>query len=169
MRSIRNMESAVRAWLAQQCEMMPGVTRGLVVVRAPEGDAIVPAAQWPDAQADVRELAAVAGVAIRQGRTVAQVGANGASRVAVPFGSANSQAGIVVLELEKGGEEDARDAIDDVRLGVAWLELMKKRDAAKERLVAVLGLSEAERHRIKEEREAAEADEKASSVSQLPD
>jgi len=118
--------------------MMPGVTRGLVVVRAPEGDAIVPAAHWPDANGDVRELAAVAALAIRKGRTVAQAGANGASRVAVPFGSANARAGAVVLELEKGGGEDARDAIEDLRLGIAWLEVMKKRDAAVERLVAVL-------------------------------
>ena len=70
------MEGVVRAWLAQQCEMIPGVARGIVLLRPTEGGFPVQAARWPESEREAPDLAATARSAVAQ-RQVVINGANG--------------------------------------------------------------------------------------------
>ncbi len=133
------MEGVVRAWLAQQCEMIPGVARGLVLLRPAEGGFPVQAARWPEGEREAPDLAATARTAVVQRRVVVH-GANGHGRIAVPLPTTPGLSGAVALEIADPSGPEFRGAVDRLRSAAAWLGVLARGDAAKDRLLKVTEL-----------------------------
>jgi RND family efflux transporter MFP subunit len=133
------MEGVVRAWLAQQCEMIPGVARGIVLLRPAEGGFPVQAARWPESEREASDLAATARSAVVQ-RQVVVNGANGHGRIAVPLPATPGLSGAVALEIADPSGPQFRAAIERLRSAAAWLGVLARGDAAKDRLRRVTEL-----------------------------
>jgi hypothetical protein len=63
-------ESYCQSWLALQCDLISGVSAGVVMLRTSADAAFAPVAFWPDAPQDRRHLAEVAARVLREGRGV---------------------------------------------------------------------------------------------------
>jgi hypothetical protein len=61
-----------RAWLALQCQMIAGATRGLLLLAGAQPNSFEAAASWPEGASGGAALAEVAEVAMRERRGVAR-------------------------------------------------------------------------------------------------
>ena len=64
------MESWARAWLVQQCKMIAGMDRAIVLLGAPDRGPYVPVASWPHELEDTVDLAEAASAAMAQRRAL---------------------------------------------------------------------------------------------------
>ncbi len=139
------MHATAQAWLARQCESIPGTSRAVVVLRATGAEAFVVAARWPEDAAPSTELAAAAGQAARRG----EVGRRseppddasplGASRIAVPFELASGVSGAVGIEIRDAKAAGSEELMRRLAAAAGSLEEPAS-SAAPDRLAALLAL-----------------------------
>jgi len=139
------MHASAQAWLARQCESIPGTSKAVVVLRAAGGDAFVVAARWPADAAASAELAAAAGQAARRGRIASRKeppddqAPLGSSRIAVPFVLPSGTSGAVGFEIADAKAAESEELAR--RLAAAACTLAEPTSAAApDRLAAVLAL-----------------------------
>lgn len=116
-------------WIALQCGLIAGASRGLVAV-VDQNEAAHPAACWPEGDAPA-ELLAVAHAAIRQQRGVVQQGQAAEAacvHLAYPILIAERVAGVAVIELQGDVPQDLRRATRQLQWGIAWLRERRLRD-----------------------------------------
>jgi len=136
-------ESAAQTWLTRQCELIRGVTQGVLVLAGRSGLA----ARWPEGTSQTADLAAAANAALTERNVVALERLPSAlfpmpgCRVAVPF-SAGSLRGAVAVEIEDAKEAALGPVVDLLRLGTQWLAVLSKREAASARLVTAFEVVE---------------------------
>jgi RND family efflux transporter MFP subunit len=134
-------ESAAQTWLTRQCELIRGVTQGVLVLAGRSGLA----ARWPEKTGQTADLAAAANAALTERGVVALERPPSAlfplpgCRVAIPF-SAGSLRGAVAVEIEDAKEAALGPVVDLLRLGTHWLAVLSKREAANDRLVTAFEL-----------------------------
>ena len=134
-------ESAAQTWLTRQCELIRGVTQGVLVLAGRSGLA----ARWPEGTGQTADLAAAANAALTERNVVALERLPSAlfplpgCRVAVPF-SAGSLRGAVAVEIEDAKEAALGPVVDLLRLGTQWLAVLSKREAASARLATAFEL-----------------------------
>jgi len=134
-------ESAAQTWLTRQCELIRGVTQGVLVLAGRSGLA----ARWPEGTSQTADLAAAANAALTERNVVALERLPSAlfplpgCRVAVPF-SAGSVRGAVAVEIEDAKEAALGPVVDLLRLGTQWLAVLSKREAASARLATAFEL-----------------------------
>jgi RND family efflux transporter MFP subunit len=138
-------KSATQIWLSVQCAMIRGVTRGVVVFRAPEGGSAAPAARWPDDAGACADLANLANSALTQRCVITDArppdadSGPGCGRIAVPF-SSSGPAGALAIELADFKESESQPLVDLLQFGIPWLEVLTREEAANERLAKVVEL-----------------------------
>jgi RND family efflux transporter MFP subunit len=149
----RSSEDFYRSWLALQCQMIAGVSGGLVVLGSPDRGRFKPVAAWPPRQS-MKHLTAAAERALVERRGLLHKresnghGAPAEQRcdVAYPIEIDGQVHGVVVLEVDPRPELELQRVLRQLHWGSAWLEVVFRRDeavgssAARGRLQAVLDL-----------------------------
>jgi RND family efflux transporter MFP subunit len=132
-----------RDWLGEQCAMLPGALRAVLLLEGGPGASPSLAATWPASAGLPGELIAAARAALDRDQVVfAPVGEGAgptAFRLAAPLALDAQRRGGVAVELA-ASEADARAALAKLGAGTAWLAVLARRELAKERLLAVLEL-----------------------------
>ena len=139
-------ESISQAWLAQQCQLIPGATRGVLVLALAQARSLGPVAHWPAESGGNADLTAAANAAVTRRSVVVQGRPPGVSspvshcRIAVPISRGAHVLGAVVVEVADTKETEAQLTVELLRLGTVWLELLGQSEAAKAPLVGALEL-----------------------------
>ena len=147
-------ERFAQSWLTLQCSMIPGVSRGVVVLGGPDRDTFQPAAVWPDSEQTVpsalqsaAELAmaeqrgVVTGPQTREGTGRA---GSGVRHIGYPLLVDRQLCGVVAIEIESIAESRLLGVMRQLQWGLAWLEVMLRKGAGqlsmapRDRLVTVL-------------------------------
>jgi hypothetical protein len=117
-----------RAWLALQCQMIEGATRGLLLLQSGKPNSYEAVAYWPEGSARSAPLAEVAEAAMRERRGVARGELAGSfadpsapAHVGFPITSEKQLQGAVAVSLQNGGSENVRLALRQLQWGTAWI------------------------------------------------
>jgi RND family efflux transporter MFP subunit len=143
---------APAAWLAFQCQSVPGVLSGVLVLGPPDAGPFTPAAFWPDQQGGAPRLAEIAEQALADRRAVimALPAAPGIPArsfgIAHPFDIDGHLHGVVALELSERPEAELQLALRALQWAAAWVEARLREQqqtqaqSSDARLMAVLDL-----------------------------
>ena len=116
------MDRLATVWLAEQCGMIPGATRGLVLVLGPDGRC-ARAARWPQGAAEAPDLEALASAALGDDGPLVETrppraGAPLAcARLAVPFRIGPGRRAAVALEISDSKASEADRFVEQLRAG----------------------------------------------------
>jgi multidrug resistance efflux pump len=133
-----------RAWLALQCHMIDGATRGLLVLQSAQPNNYEAVAYWPEGSGRFAPLAEVAEAAMRERRGVARGEVPGGSpdaaapaQVGFPIVTDKQLQGAVAISLQSGGAESVRLATRQLQWGIAWIRdrLAQQRNNQQSRLL----------------------------------
>jgi multidrug resistance efflux pump len=137
-----SVSDVARAWLALQCQMISGATRGIVLLSGKTPNSFDAVAFWPEGSGRSAPLAEVAELALRERRGVASgEGAEpsdppGLQHVAVPIMLGAELGGAVAITLRNGRAEDSRQALRQLQWGTAWIrERLRQARAAEQELL----------------------------------
>jgi len=119
-------EDLATAWLALQCSMIPGATKGIVRVEAPGGYRLL--SSWPEVGDEAADLKATTELALTERRAVAR-GATAESgarpSVAFPVLLDDTIIAVVAVGIDVAKQSQAKDAmraaIRQIQWGSAWL------------------------------------------------
>ncbi len=141
------LEALARSWLAQQCQTVPSIRRGLVMLGSSGGGTVTPTAFWPDGSRGTPGLSAAAKLAMSRKCPVVRGkqgngdgGAVPTLEVACPILVEGELFGVVAVEVESPGEQQQRAVMQLLQWGSTWLEFLVQREtsAVTGRLVTVL-------------------------------
>ncbi len=123
-----NLADCVRAWLALQCQLIDGASRGLVVLATETPNNFEASAFWPEGSGSSAALGAVAEVALRERRGVASGDGSlqsadpvGLSHVAFPVLLEAELKGAVAISLRGNRPDDVKAALRQLQWGVVWI------------------------------------------------
>ena len=146
-------EAFARAWLALQCRLISGATRGVVVLGDPETGPFAPAAHWPDDEARTHGLMAAAELAMAERRGTVQgaqedqpASSSGECFLAHPFLVDDQLYGVVAVAVEPRPAARLRPLMRQLQWGASWIEVMVRRNTVQgdkdllERTMAALDL-----------------------------
>lgn len=126
-------EAYYQSWLALLCEMIGGISDGVVVWAAPESGTFVPVAFWPKVPQQRTRLAEVAERVLHEGQgvilkreTPGEGGTPALERyhVAYPVQIAERVHGVVALDIAPRPAPRLQDVMRQVQWGAAWLEVL---------------------------------------------
>ena len=126
-----SLPTYAQTWLALQCTMINGVSRGVVIAK--QHDKYSLQGTWPLEQADTADLLAVAETVLREKKgVVTQRGTQGQDhfnrhQVAFPISFQGETLGAVVVEMFKQSESHLRTVMRQLQWGVAWFEVYYQR------------------------------------------
>jgi hypothetical protein len=116
-----------RAWLALQCQMIEGATRGLLLLQTQRPNNYEAVAYWPEGSGRLAPLAEVAEAAMRERRGVVRADVPGGfpdpaapAHIGFPITSDKQLHGAVAVSIH-GGSDHARLAMRQLQWGVAWV------------------------------------------------
>ncbi len=137
-------DTLAASWLARQCEIVPSVKRGLVVLGVSEDSELTPTACWPEGAEAAAGLLAAAELAVDKSHAVVKVRPNGAKsalEVACPILVDGQLFGVAAIESESTDTQQ-RAVMQLLQWGVSWLEFIVQREASAvtSRLMTVLEL-----------------------------
>jgi multidrug efflux pump subunit AcrA (membrane-fusion protein) len=133
-----------RAWLALQCQMVEGATRGLLVLAGAQPNSFEAVASWPEGTSRPQPLAEVAEAAMRERRGVAradvpggQPDAGAPAQIGFPILTDKELQGAVAISLASGRADNVRLATRQLQWGIAWIRdrLAQRRNAQQEKLL----------------------------------
>ncbi|NIR31421.1 MAG: HlyD family efflux transporter periplasmic adaptor subunit [Gammaproteobacteria bacterium] len=131
------LETLAKPWLALQCQMITGVTRGVVAVGGEGNGTLAPTAWWPDGARGNRGLATAMKMAMTKQRGVVHGSQStqdsdqrGALHLACPFRIDGQFRGVAAIEIAHRPEPQQRAALQLLQWGCAWLEFLVQRDAS---------------------------------------
>jgi multidrug resistance efflux pump len=143
-------EGFCQAWLGLLCRHIDDATGALVLLGAADGGPFSPVAFWPGPHRGLEVLAGPAEQALRQRRGVVVADGGGAPegrvQVAYPVEVAGRLHGVVAVEALARPGEAVQALLRTLHWGVAWIEVLVRRQAAaeesgtRERLYTVLEL-----------------------------
>jgi hypothetical protein len=117
-----------RAWLALQCQMIEGATRGLLLLQTQKPNSYEAVAYWPEGSGRFAPLAEVAETAMRERRGVARADVPGGfpdpaapAQIGFPIATDKQLQGAVAVSLQNGGPENVRLAMRQLQWGIAWI------------------------------------------------
>ena len=122
-----NIVDVARAWLALQCQMIDGATRGIVLLAGEDSNSFEAVAFWPEGSGRYPPLVESAEFALRERRGVASAETPhasdpaGALHVALPVMLGMELEGVVAVSLRSGRNEDGRHAMRQLQWGAAWI------------------------------------------------
>jgi len=138
-------ETLAQSWLARQCEILPSVKRGLVVLGVSDNAELTPTACWPEGAEAAAGLVAAAELAMDKSHPVVKVRPNGSTtalEVACPILVDGKLFGVAAVESEST-DAQRRAVMQLLQWGVSWLEFIVQREASAvtSRLMTVLELT----------------------------
>jgi Barrel-sandwich domain of CusB or HlyD membrane-fusion/GAF domain len=138
------LDILAQSWLSQQCKIIHGVSRGVVMLGVPDKGSFTPVACWPDDNTASPELLAAAREASEKRCMVMNKAKidGGFDAIACPLVKHNKLIGIVAVELTHQPEARQRSVIQLLKWGVTWLEMLIEQESktSQKPLVTVLEL-----------------------------
>lgn len=140
-----SVDAAGQAWLALQCAMIEGATRGVLVLGPPDSGPYAPVSVWPRGQTATPLLAEVAGNALAQRRPVV-LRQRPHSVIAAPVLVDGHLHGLVAIECTTQQEGRLQMQLQHLRWGCGGLESILRKDQSleeqktRERLMATLDM-----------------------------
>jgi multidrug efflux pump subunit AcrA (membrane-fusion protein) len=136
-----DLEIYANAWLALQCQRIPEVSRGVLVLRSLHHDNMEPVAYWPKGRGATLGLSSAAEAALGEGRGVARArkrkskpgqssSVSDRCDVAQPIILDDEPVGVVALEVATRSKEALSDVIRQLQWGVAWISALYVRRAS---------------------------------------
>jgi len=127
------LNTLAKSWLELQCQMIPSIQRGLVVVGGINVESLTPTASWPAEAAVSPELKAAARLALQKSSPVVRgegtddvIGMYG---IACPLLVEGKLFGVVAVEA-RGAVEQQRAVMQLLQWGASWLEFLVQREAS---------------------------------------
>lgn len=132
-------ESFFQSWLNLQCHRVPTSLQAVLVNRKEPGP-YVPAATWPEQGAASARLAEVLERVIEErcGLVLKLEDSKQHFAIAYPLKLDNHLPAVVAMEVQVRDEDGLRQAMEQLQWGIAWLEVLYRRQRASED-AAVLG------------------------------
>lgn len=131
------MKAVAQAWLSQQCKQIGGAITGVVLLGTPDSGDFTSVAGWPAGNPPSDGLLAAAKRARQHRLPVIQRAASAATGVqlardilAYPLVIRGQLAGIVAIEIEAGSGNRGHEAMQLLKLGGAWLEMLVAQETA---------------------------------------
>ena len=125
------MESWARAWLVQQCKMIAGMHRAIVLLGAPDRGPYVPVASWPNELEDTVDLAEAASAAMAQRRALVRAkktdsagGDEPIEEIAIPLLFEGKLAGGIAVEMPRRPARQQQAVVQLLYWGAPWLEII---------------------------------------------
>ena len=138
------MDTVAQSWLSQQCKIIHGVTRGVVMLGVPDKGSFAPVACWPDNKMNSPELLAAAREASEKRSMVVHKAKTGSDfdAIACPLLNHGELVGIFAVELSSQPEQLQGRVLELLKWGVTWLEMLFEQESRKNQkpLVTVLEL-----------------------------
>lgn len=138
-----SLEAAAKIWLALQCAMLSGVTRGLLVIGKPDSGAYSPVSFWPEAHKGSLGLSEAVELALHEQRGVLRDKGHvdpetqqPVCEIGYPLMLDAQLYGVVAIELAVRNEHAMRASMRQLQWGSAWLELFLRREEGKKYLPA---------------------------------
>lgn len=143
--SADSSRAARDAWLALQCAMISGVSRGVLVLGAPDTGPFVPVSLWPAGETATPLMAEVAGRSLAERQAVA-VAMSPRSVIASPILVDGHLHGLVALEMATSQDDLLHRQLRQLRWGTGGMasilrgEQSQEEQKTRERLIASLDL-----------------------------
>jgi len=143
------MRSVLQDWLDQQCRLLSGTVKAMLLAGPLDGGAYEHTLVWPEDPGDLTALEAASEAVMRSGKAVLesrskQVGQSGEPLdvMGCPVFLAGRLHGVVAIELTHRSPPLQRGAVQQVQLGNRWLEtlLQTHSKGVREQLVNLLDL-----------------------------
>jgi len=136
------LDTVAQSWLSQQCKIIHGVTRGVVMLGVPDKGSFAPVACWPDNKMNSPELLAAAREASEKRSMVVHKAKTGIEAIACPLLSHDKLIGIFAVELSSRPEQLQGRVQELLKWGVTWLEMLIEQESksSQKPLVTVLEL-----------------------------
>jgi RND family efflux transporter MFP subunit len=143
------MEAFAQPWLAMQCQMIVGVSKGVLALGMPDRGPFEPAAYWPEGTDGAPELREAARLALSKREAIVQAQpqdpqADTASndRIACPLLINDRLFGVVAIEMATRPEPQQRAVLQLLQWSAAWLEVLYHQQlfATKDRLITAVQL-----------------------------
>lgn len=122
-----SLTETARAWLTLQCQMIDGVSRGILLLKGQAANSYEALASWPEGSGRSSALAEVAELALRERRGVASGEGShtsdptGTQHVAVPILIGAELEGAVAVSFRSSRAEDGRQVLRQLQWGAAWI------------------------------------------------
>ncbi len=131
-------EAYCQSWLGLLCRQIEGAQGALVLLGSSDTGPFTPAAVWPAPGRSMVHLTAAAEKALQDRRGAVQRGEGGADsasggtnfQLTYPLEVAALLRGVVVVEVLERPPAALQEALRQVHWGVAWIELMFRRESA---------------------------------------
>ena len=133
-----DVAETARAWLALQCQIIDGASRGLVLLAGAAPNSFDAVAFWPEGSGRSAPLTDAAERALRERRGVASgEGAQGSAHIAFPILLDDELKGVVAVATRSARPEDIKTALRSLQWGAAWIRerLWRTRGEARDRLL----------------------------------
>lgn len=131
------VESIAKSWLSLQCQMIPGVTSGVMSTCTPGDGGLAPAAYWPDGVSTTAELIAAGDLAISKRSAIVRSDpantstGNGIPAIlAYPLSRDGQLFGVVAIRLQTLDETQQQAALRLLQWGSVLFEFMLRQSAA---------------------------------------
>ena len=128
---LKDGNNLIQSWLELQCQLLVGLQRAVVLLGAPGGGSVLPAATWPDAAASTPALSNAAAASLQQQRIVVRDkdSAPKAAQqlgdiVAVPIFREKTVVGVVAAEITERPQTEQQAAARVLARNTVWLELL---------------------------------------------
>ncbi|MGI9333340.1 MAG: HlyD family efflux transporter periplasmic adaptor subunit [Gammaproteobacteria bacterium] len=138
--------ATLKSWLGIQCQMVPGVRRGIVLADPANGSSNEPSASWSDGVRVESAMVEAARRALDKGSAVVEAGSGspGAQTrvIASPLLVDGQPVGGVALDVVLAGEQHQRAILQLLQWGAMWLRFVSHHEdsAASGRLVTVVNV-----------------------------
>ncbi len=146
------IDAYAQSWLALQCKMIVGASRGLIALGAPDRGPYQPAAYWPEGRRSTPELSAAARRALSEKKGVMQgmeqprpTEAAPVNRIACPLLVNGQLFGVVAIEMSDRPEPQQRAVLQLLQWSSAWLEVLFNQQAfaGRDQLIGALQVTAA--------------------------
>lgn len=143
------MEAVTQTWLSRQCNLIDGAATGVVLLGAPDNGDFASIACWPAGSQPSAALLAAARIAMKRNMPIIKR-ADGTSdaaqplldTLAFPLVIRKQLVGIVAVEIESGSEVRKHEAMQLLKWGGTWLEMLveQETESSHQQLDAALDL-----------------------------
>lgn len=142
-------DKILQSWLLRQCQILPGSRRAVLLTGSPNEGPYNCAIYWPDDQGDIPSLKRMTEAVLRSNQSVIKTRNDTTENtgepldaMACPILSQGQLIGIVVIEMTTRSKPMQQAAIQQVQIGLKWLETMSQMSTSvtKEQCVTLIDL-----------------------------
>lgn len=126
------MEAVTQTWLSQQCNLIDGAATGVVLLGAPDNGNFASVACWPAGSQPSEALLSASKIAMKRNMPIIKRADSAAQppldTLAYPLMIRQQLVGIVAVEIAAGSEVRKHEAMQLLKWGGTWLEMLVEQE-----------------------------------------